>query len=237
MHRRSADCGLKSTTRSLRRFTRPSRRVRQDLPPTVTLLGFCGAPWTLATYMIAGCGTADQLPARLFAYRHPDAFRETDRDAGRSVGELSDSTASRLASRRCRFSTLGREFCRPANFETGVFEPVARIVAKVRSSAPRRQDHRLSARRRHGAWTRIVDAVAVDAIGLDWMIELDFARDRDSAANGRFRAISIRWRCWPEAQRSIGRSMRFWRLSRTGRLSSISAMAFCRRRRLRMSSG
>ena len=28
-------------------------RVRQDLPPAVTLLGFCGAPWTLATYMIA----------------------------------------------------------------------------------------------------------------------------------------------------------------------------------------
>jgi hypothetical protein len=28
-------------------------RVRQDLPPAVTFLGFCGAPWTLATYMIA----------------------------------------------------------------------------------------------------------------------------------------------------------------------------------------
>ena len=46
-------------------------RVRQELPPAVTFLGFCGAPWTLATYMIAGQGTPDQLPARLFAYRHP----------------------------------------------------------------------------------------------------------------------------------------------------------------------
>ena len=51
-------------------------RVKQDLPPAVALLGFCGAPWTVATYMIAGCGTADQLPARLFAYRHPEAFAE-----------------------------------------------------------------------------------------------------------------------------------------------------------------
>ena len=48
------------------------RKLR--LPPAVTLLGFCGAPWTLATYMIAGCGTVDQFPARLFAYRYPEAF-------------------------------------------------------------------------------------------------------------------------------------------------------------------
>ena len=50
------------------------RRLRDELPGETTLLGFCGAPWTLATYMIAGHGTPDQAPARLFSYRHPDAF-------------------------------------------------------------------------------------------------------------------------------------------------------------------
>jgi uroporphyrinogen decarboxylase len=34
--------------------------VRQILPNAVTLLGFCGASWTVATYMIAGQGTPDQ---------------------------------------------------------------------------------------------------------------------------------------------------------------------------------
>src|SRR4029077_2699142 len=48
--------------------------VKRDVPPAVALLGFCGGPWTVATYMIAGCGTPDQGPARLFAYRHPEAF-------------------------------------------------------------------------------------------------------------------------------------------------------------------
>jgi uroporphyrinogen decarboxylase len=38
------------------------------------LLGFCGAPWTVATYMVAGCGTPDQAPARLLAYRDPEVF-------------------------------------------------------------------------------------------------------------------------------------------------------------------
>src|SRR5262249_8484776 len=46
-------------------------RVRSQLPASVSLLGFCGAPWTLATYMIAGAGTVDQIPAREFAYRAP----------------------------------------------------------------------------------------------------------------------------------------------------------------------
>ena len=50
------------------------RQVKAMLEERTALLGFCGAPWTVATYMIAGRGTPDQSPARLFAYRHPEAF-------------------------------------------------------------------------------------------------------------------------------------------------------------------
>src|SRR5882672_697439 len=50
------------------------RLVKRVLAPEVTLLGFCGAPWTVATYMIAGRGTPDQAPARELAYREPQAF-------------------------------------------------------------------------------------------------------------------------------------------------------------------
>ena len=59
-------------------------RVRQDLPPAATLLGFCGAPWTLATYMIAGQGTPDQLPARLFAYRYRADVAEPKQQTSRA---------------------------------------------------------------------------------------------------------------------------------------------------------
>src|SRR6478735_6884781 len=48
--------------------------VKAALPQNISFLGFCGAPWTVATYMIAGRGTPDQAPARLMAYREPEAF-------------------------------------------------------------------------------------------------------------------------------------------------------------------
>ena len=39
------------------------RILSRELPPETTLIGFAGAPWTVATYMIAGRGTKDQGPA------------------------------------------------------------------------------------------------------------------------------------------------------------------------------
>ena len=39
------------------------RILRRELPEETTLIGFAGAPWTVATYMVAGRGTPDQGPA------------------------------------------------------------------------------------------------------------------------------------------------------------------------------
>src|SRR5687767_12527413 len=65
------------------------RRVKTELAPQVALLGFCGAPWTVATYMIAGQGTTDQAPARIFAYRFPETFQSlVDRLVAASVAYL-----------------------------------------------------------------------------------------------------------------------------------------------------
>ena len=65
------------------------RLLREQLPDETTLLGFCGAPWTVATYMIAGHGTPDQAPARLFAYRFPEAFEKL-------LNDLADVSAEYL---------------------------------------------------------------------------------------------------------------------------------------------
>jgi uroporphyrinogen decarboxylase len=149
-------------------------RVKQDLPPAVTLLGFCGAPWTLATYMIAGCGTADQFPARLFAYQYPDALAKLiDVLVEASAGYLIQQFAAGVDAVQI-FDTWAGVL--PADeFQKWCIRPVGRIVEKVRSTVTEAKIIGFP----RGAGTelgRYLDAVAVDAVGLDWMVELDFAR-------------------------------------------------------------
>jgi uroporphyrinogen decarboxylase len=51
-------------------------RLRQDLPKETALIGFCGAPWTVATYMVEGRGSKDHAAARLWAYRDREGFQK-----------------------------------------------------------------------------------------------------------------------------------------------------------------
>jgi len=150
-------------------------RVKKELPGRVALLGFCGAPWTLATYMIAGMGTADQLPAREFAYRYPVAFAALidtlieasaaylirQFEAGADAVQIFDTWAGVLA---------------PDGFDSYCIEPCRRIVAKVREKIPAAKIIGFP----RGAGTKLkkyAATVAVDAIGLDWTIDFAFARD------------------------------------------------------------
>lgn len=150
-------------------------RVRTELPENVALLGFCGAPWTVATYMIAGQGTEDQRPARLFAYREPEIFAElVDRlvrcsivylcrqlQAGADAVQLFDTWAGALP---------------PGEFDRWCLEPAQRIVAGVRASYPTAKIIAFP----RGAGTalkRYVETVRPDGIGLDWMIDRNFARE------------------------------------------------------------
>ncbi len=48
--------------------------VKAQLPENSALIGFAGAPWTVATYMIEGGGSKDKWQARLRAWQNPDAF-------------------------------------------------------------------------------------------------------------------------------------------------------------------
>src|SRR5215211_2280103 len=111
------------------------RQVKAALPPNIALLGFCGAPWTVATYMVAGRGTPDQAPARLMAYREPQAFAR--------MIDILVATSSRYLVEQLRagadavqiFDTWAGVLP-PTEFERWCLAPVRRMIENVRREAP-----------------------------------------------------------------------------------------------------
>jgi uroporphyrinogen decarboxylase len=76
--RSAADLAKLSITQARPKFETVAEsvsRIRGGLPKETALIGFCGAPWTVATYMVGGHGSTDQAVTRLMAYRDPETFQ------------------------------------------------------------------------------------------------------------------------------------------------------------------
>jgi uroporphyrinogen decarboxylase len=111
------------------------RILARALPRETTLMGFAGAPWTVATYMIAGRGTPDQAPAHALMQADPATFDalidvltlatieylSAQITAGAEVVKLFDSWAGSLK---------GDAFTRYA------LEPTRRIIAALKARHP-----------------------------------------------------------------------------------------------------
>ncbi len=149
------------------------RGLRQQLPEEMSLIGFCGAPWTVATYMIAGKGTPDQGPARLFGMKHPEAMQKllevlaeasasyliAQLQAGAGVVQIFDSWAG----------VLGDD-----QFEQWCVKPVKKIVDEIRRVVP----DALIIGFPKGAGSRLKKYRAktgVSGLGLDWTVSFEDA--------------------------------------------------------------
>ena len=111
------------------------RILSRALPAETTLIGFAGAPWTVATYMIAGRGTPDQGPAHKLMTENPDVFERLidllteatidylskQIDAGAEVVKLFDSWAGSLKGN---------------DFERFSLAPIRRIITALKARHP-----------------------------------------------------------------------------------------------------
>jgi uroporphyrinogen decarboxylase len=110
-------------------------KVREALADDTALFGFCGAPWTVATYMVGGGKSPDQAEARLWAYRDPRGFQKLvdllsevsieylsgQIEAGADVVQIFDSWAGSLAEDQLR---------------RWVFAPTRHIVSRLKARCP-----------------------------------------------------------------------------------------------------
>jgi uroporphyrinogen decarboxylase len=149
--------------------------LASTLPGGVTLIGFAGSPWTVATYMVGGRGSPDQRAARIWAHRDPNGFASLidliteatiiylrrQIDAGAEVIQLFDSWAAHLPDHQ---------------FDTQVIAPTAKIVRGLRESHP---DIPVIGfpRGAGAAMTRYAIETGITAIGLDTGVSVPWARE------------------------------------------------------------
>jgi uroporphyrinogen decarboxylase len=151
-------------------------RVTAELPAGVPLIGFCGAPWTVATYMVEGRGSKDQATARALAYRTPETFQrlidilvETSAaylisqvKAGAHVLQIFDSWAGSLPE-----DALAR-WC---------IAPTRAIVARVKAAVP--DTPIIGFPRGSGPLAeRYARETGINAIGCDTSLPVAWIRDR-----------------------------------------------------------
>lgn len=111
------------------------RLVRSSLKQDKTLIGFCGAPWTVACYVVEGQGSKDYLNVKALSFSHPELFQKIidllvesssqylkkQIEAGVNALQIFDSWAGVLD---------------PISFQKWVIEPTKRIVENIRKDYP-----------------------------------------------------------------------------------------------------
>jgi uroporphyrinogen decarboxylase len=148
-------------------------RLGEELDDTVTLIGFAGAPWTVATYMVEGGSSRDYAKTRSWAYQNPDDFQKL-------IDLLVDATASYLS----RQISSGAETVQlfdswagilpPDEFDRWVIKPTAEIVKRLRASHG--DVPIIGFPRGAGAqYPAFAERSGVDCVSLDSTLPLDWA--------------------------------------------------------------
>lgn len=152
-------------------------QIRAELPTDKTLIGFAGAPWTVACYMISGNSHNDFMEAKTMAFNAPEKLDDilsivTDAtidyvcdqiEHGANVVQLFESWAGSLAGHR-------------EEFERFIIQPTRKIVSAVKQKYP---DIPVIGFPRccGGFLPWFVEQTGVNAVGLDWAVDLQWVND------------------------------------------------------------
>jgi uroporphyrinogen decarboxylase len=167
------------------------RLTRAGLPDGTALLGFAGAPWTLATYLAAGAGGDEQKAAKLWAYRDPEGF-----------GYLLDILADCVAFHLIRQLEAGADAVQifdswaggipAALFERTVIGPTQKIVTAVRAAKPQARIIGFPRATTLAGYESYAQATGVDALSLDTSAPMGWAAKKlGCAAQGNLDPITL----------------------------------------------
>lgn len=150
-------------------------KLKSAISDQTALIGFCGAPWTINCYTIAGFSTPEQMVARVRSYENPELVEEffeklisvsieyllRQLHAGADAVQIFDTWAGILDEK---------------GFEDFVIGPTKKIVAGVKEKNSKAKIIGFP-RGNPSMLKRYVDGTGVDAVGIDWTVPFSTARE------------------------------------------------------------
>lgn len=146
------------------------RVTKAALPAGTGLIGFCGAPWTVATYLVAGRGTEDQAPARLLAMQEPELFQNI-------IDRLVEASAQHLIGQIKAGADAVQIFdtwsgvLDPQSFERWCVKPVAKIASLVRTEIPAARIIVFPKGASLGGMEAVAKQSNANAVSVDWITD------------------------------------------------------------------
>ena len=152
------------------------REVRRALPAGVPLIGFAGAPFTMATYLVEGGGSRSFSAVKALLFARPDAADRLLDVCTRTVGSYLAAQVEAGAQAAMLFDTWAG-LLGPQDVAAFVLPYVRRIFDEVRKAGGRQVPLIYYAGDAAG-WIELCADTGADVIGLDWRLRLDAARAR-----------------------------------------------------------
>lgn len=139
----------------------------------VPLIGFAGAPFTLASYMVEGGPSRDFAKTKTLMYRHPDLWLELmDRLADLSLAFLRAQIESGASAIQLFDSWVGA--LSPAEYSRFVMPASSKVLRGLEGSGVPRIHFGVGT----GELLRLMADAGADVVGVDWRVPLDEARRR-----------------------------------------------------------
>jgi uroporphyrinogen decarboxylase len=153
------------------------RMIRQQLDGKVPLIGFAGSPWTLATYMVEGCGSKEFSCAKRMLFDEPAWMHQLLEKLTESVTQYLNAQIAAGAQVIMIFDTWGG-LLTPRDYRVFSLSYMKKIVDSLTKESEGRPVPVTLFTKNGGQWLELIAESGCTALGIDWTTDISDARKR-----------------------------------------------------------
>ncbi len=157
------------------------KQIRHELAGRVPLIGFSGSPWTLACYMVEGGGSDDYRTVKTMLYNRPDLMHHILEINAAAVAAYLNAQIEAGAQAVMIFDTWGGALA-DGTYQKFSLSYMKRVVEQLKSEHQGKRIPSIIFTKGGGLWLEEIAATGVDAVGLDWTVNMTQARARIGAS-------------------------------------------------------